>query len=49
MQNSRDLDVRRRDLLVGAAASAAVVTVPSVAGAQAPAGGVPESEGRPSP
>ena len=41
MQNSRDLDVYRRDLLVGAAASAAVVTVPSVAGAQAPAGSVP--------
>ena len=41
MQNSRDLDVRRRDLLVGAAASAALVTVPSAAGAQAPAGGVP--------
>jgi xanthine dehydrogenase YagT iron-sulfur-binding subunit len=41
MQNSRDLDVFRRDLLIGAAASAAVVTVPSVAGAQAPAGGVP--------
>ena len=38
MQNSRDLDVRRRDLLVGAAASAAMATVPSVAGAQAPAG-----------
>ena len=41
MQNSRDLDVNRRDLLVGAAASAAVVTVPSVVGAQAPGGGVP--------
>ena len=41
MQNSRDLDVYRRDLLIGAAASAAVVTVPSVAGAQAPADGVP--------
>jgi xanthine dehydrogenase YagT iron-sulfur-binding subunit len=41
MQNSRDLDVFRRDLLIGAAASAAVVTVPSVTGAQAPAGGVP--------
>jgi xanthine dehydrogenase YagT iron-sulfur-binding subunit len=41
MQNSRDLDVYRRHLLIGAAASAAVVTVPSVAGAQAPAGGVP--------
>ena len=38
MQNSRDLDVCRRNLLVGAAASAAVATVPSVAGAQAPAG-----------
>jgi xanthine dehydrogenase YagT iron-sulfur-binding subunit len=38
MQNSRDLEVRRRDLVVGAAASAALVTVPSVAGAQAPAG-----------
>jgi xanthine dehydrogenase YagT iron-sulfur-binding subunit len=38
MQNSRDLDVGRRDLLVGAAASAALVTVPSVAGAQAAAG-----------
>ena len=41
MQNSRDLDVYRRDLLIGAAASAAAVTVPSVAGAQAPAGAVP--------
>ena len=41
MQNSRDLDVYRRDLLIGAAASAAVVTVPSAAGAQAPAGGAP--------
>ena len=29
MQNSRDLDVSRRDLLVGAAATAAMVTVPS--------------------
>ena len=38
MQNSRDLEVRRRDLVVGAAASAAVVAVPSVAGAQAPVG-----------
>ena len=38
MQNSRDFEVRRRDLVVGAAASAALVTVPSVAGAQAPAG-----------
>ncbi len=41
MQNSRDLDVCRRDLLIGAAASAAVVTVPSVGGAQVAAGGVP--------
>ena len=41
MQNSRDLDVYRRHLLIGAAASAAVVTVPSGAGAQAPAGAVP--------
>jgi xanthine dehydrogenase YagT iron-sulfur-binding subunit len=40
MQNSRDFEVRRRDLVVGAAASAALVTVPSVGGAQA-AGGVP--------
>jgi len=38
MQNSRDLEVRRRDLVVGAAASAALVTVPSIAGAQVPAG-----------
>ena len=44
MQNSRDFrdfDIRRRDLVVGAAATAAIATVPSVAGAQAPAGGVP--------
>jgi xanthine dehydrogenase YagT iron-sulfur-binding subunit len=41
MQNSCDLDVYRRHLLIGAAASAAVVTVPSAAGAQAPAGGAP--------
>jgi xanthine dehydrogenase YagT iron-sulfur-binding subunit len=43
MQNSRDFrdfDIRRRDLVVGAAATAAIATVPSVAGAQA-AGGVP--------
>ena len=37
MQNSRDFEVRRRDLVVGAAA-AALVTVPSIAGAQVPAG-----------
>ena len=37
MQNSRDFDVRRRDLVVGAAATAAMA-VPSVAGAQAAAG-----------
>ncbi len=43
MQNSRDLDVCRRDLLIGAAASAAVVTVPSVGGAQVAAGGVPSA------
>src|SRR3979409_814176 len=35
MQNSRDVDVSRRDLMVGAAASVAVVTAPSVASAQA--------------
>src|SRR5918993_930923 len=43
MQNSRDFrdfDIRRRDMGVGAAATAAIATVPSVAGAQA-AGGVP--------
>src|SRR5258708_11220201 len=41
MQNSRDFDVRRRDLMVGAAAAAAAVTTaPSLAGAQ-PAAGVP--------
>jgi xanthine dehydrogenase YagT iron-sulfur-binding subunit len=38
MQNSRDFDVRRRDLVVGAVATAAMATVPSVAGAQAAAG-----------
>jgi xanthine dehydrogenase YagT iron-sulfur-binding subunit len=46
MQNSRDFrdfDIRRRDLVVGAAATAAIATVPSVAGAQA-AGGVPRLE-----
>jgi xanthine dehydrogenase YagT iron-sulfur-binding subunit len=37
MQNPRDFDVRRRDLMVGAAASGAMVAVPSVAGAQAAA------------
>ena len=36
--NSRDFDVRRRDLVVGAAATAAMAAVPSVAGAQAAAG-----------
>jgi len=44
MQKSRDFrdfDIRRRDLVVGAAATAAIVTAPSLAGAQAPAGGVP--------
>jgi len=35
MQNSRDFEVSRRDLMVGAAASAAVAAAPSVAGAQA--------------
>src|SRR3977135_647492 len=35
MQSSRDVDVSRRDLMVGAAASVAVVTAPSVASAQA--------------
>jgi xanthine dehydrogenase YagT iron-sulfur-binding subunit len=37
MQNSRDFrdfDIRRRDLVVGAAATAAIATVPSVASAQ---------------
>ena len=34
MQNSRDFEVSRRDLMVGAAASAAVAAAPSVAGAQ---------------
>jgi xanthine dehydrogenase YagT iron-sulfur-binding subunit len=38
MQDSRDFDVRRRDLVVGVAATAAMATVPSVAGAQAAAG-----------
>jgi xanthine dehydrogenase YagT iron-sulfur-binding subunit len=38
MQKSRDLDVSRRDLMVGAAASAAVTAAPSVARAQAAAG-----------
>jgi len=44
MQKSRDFrdfDIRRRDVVVGAAATAAIVTAPSLAGAQAPAGGVP--------
>jgi xanthine dehydrogenase YagT iron-sulfur-binding subunit len=43
MQKSRDFcdfDLRRRDLVVGAAATAAIAVAPSVAGAQA-AGGVP--------
>ena len=40
MQNSCDFDVSRRDLMVGAAAAAAVATAPSAAGAQ-PAAGVP--------
>jgi xanthine dehydrogenase YagT iron-sulfur-binding subunit len=40
MHSSRDFDIRRRDLVVGAAATAAIATAPSVAGAQA-AGGVP--------
>jgi len=35
MQNSRDFEVSRRDLMVGAAASVAMVTAPSVASAQA--------------
>ena len=35
MQSSRDVDVSRRDLMVGAAASVAVATAPSVASAQA--------------
>ena len=34
MHNSRDFDIRRRDLVVGAAATAAITTVPSGAGAQ---------------
>ena len=38
MQNSRDLEVRRRDLVVGAAVTAAMTAVPSVASAQAAAG-----------
>ncbi len=38
MQDFRDFDVRRRDLMVGAAATAAMATVPSVAGAQTAAG-----------
>src|SRR4029450_9849328 len=38
MQNSRDFEVRRRDLVVGAAATAAMAAVPSVASAQASAG-----------
>jgi xanthine dehydrogenase YagT iron-sulfur-binding subunit len=38
MQNSRDFEVSRRDLMVGAAASAAVAAAPSVAGAQTAAG-----------
>ena len=37
MQNSRDLEVRRRDLVVGAAVTAAMTAVPSVASAQASA------------
>ena len=44
MQNSRDSrdpDVLRRDLMVGAAASAAVVTAPSLAGAQQTGSGAP--------
>jgi hypothetical protein len=43
MQKSRDFcdfDLRRRDLVVGAAATAAIAVAPSVAGAHAP-GGVP--------
>jgi len=40
MQNSREFDVRRRDLMVGAAARGGVTTAPSLAGAQ-PAAGVP--------
>jgi xanthine dehydrogenase YagT iron-sulfur-binding subunit len=35
MQSSRDVDVSRRDLMVGAAASVALATAPSVASAQA--------------
>src|SRR5260370_299821 len=38
MQKSRDLDVSRRDLMVGGAAAAAVTAAPSVARAQAAAG-----------
>ena len=37
MQNFRDFEVRRRNLMAAAAASAAVATVPAVARAQAPA------------
>src|SRR4051794_30790123 len=37
MQSSQDVDVSRRNLMVGAAASVAVVTAPSVASAQAAA------------
>src|SRR4030095_9422885 len=38
MQNSRDFEVRRRDLVVGAAATAAMAAVPSVASAPGSAG-----------
>ena len=41
MQNSRDPDLFRRDLLLGATASAAVATAPSFAGAQQAGSGAP--------
>jgi xanthine dehydrogenase YagT iron-sulfur-binding subunit len=41
MQNSHDFEVSRRNLMVGAAASAAVTAVPSVAGGQQLAAAVP--------
>ena len=44
MPNSRDPDVFRRDLLVSAAASAAVMTAPSLAGAQQAGSAVPATK-----
>ena len=40
MQNPSDFEIRRRELLIGAAASVAVTAVPTVADAQSPAASV---------